>query len=60
MRGYLEFVCAQELLRGGRALHADRRAAGDDDRGAGEHLCGDQAHAVAHGSQILRVTQSRV
>lgn len=60
MVGYLQLVGAQKLLCGGGALDVDRRAAGDDNGGAGQHLCGNQAHAVTHGSQVRGVAQARV
>lgn len=56
--GYLEFISTQEFLCG-RAGHADGWAARDDDGGAGEHLSGDETHAVTHGSQIRCVTETR-
>lgn len=58
MIGYLQLVGPQKLLRGGGALHVVGRAAGNHARGAGEHLCGNQAHAVAHGRQVRGVAQA--
>lgn len=58
--GHLQLVGTQQFLVGGRAGgHGDGRAAGDDDWGAGQDVCGHQAHAVGHGSQVGRVTQTR-
>ena len=35
-------------------------APGNDDRGAGEHLRGNQPHPVGHGGEIRSVAYSRV
>lgn len=57
--GHLQLVGTQQFLVGGRAGgHGDGRAAGDDDGRAGQDVCGHQAHAVGHGSQVRRVAQT--
>lgn len=57
--GHLQLVGTQQLLIGGGAAgHGDGRAAGDDDGSAGQDVCGHQAHAVGHGSQVGCVAQT--
>lgn len=56
---HLQLVSAQQFLVGGRASgHGDGRAARDDDGSAGQDVCGHQAHAVGHGSQVRSVAQT--
>lgn len=58
--GHLQLVGTQQfLVGGGTGGDGDRRAAGDDDRRAGQDVCGHQAHAVGHGSQVGGVAQTR-
>lgn len=57
--GHLQLVGTQQFLAGGRAGgQGDRRAAGDNNRSAGQNVCGHQAHAVGHGSQVGSVAQT--
>lgn len=57
--GHLQLVGTQQFLVGGRAAgHGDRWAAGDDNGAAGQDVCGHQAHAVGHGSQVGCVAQT--
>ena len=56
---HLQLVGTQQFLAGGRAGgHRDRRTTGDDNWGAGQDVCGHQAHAVGHGSQVGCVAQT--
>lgn len=58
--GHLQLVGTQQFLVGGGAAgHGDGRATGDDAGGAGQDVCGHQAHAVGHGSQVGCVAQTR-
>lgn len=57
--GHLQLVGTQQFLVGGGAAgHVYGRAAGDDNGGAGQDVCGHQAHAVGHGSQVRCVAQT--
>lgn len=56
---HLQLVGTQKFLVGGGAgRHRHGRAAGDNDLSAGQHVCGDQAHAVGHRGQVRRVAQT--
>lgn len=57
--GHLQLVGTKQFLVGGRAGgHGDRRAARDDNGGAGQDVCGHQAHAVGHRCQVGCVAQT--
>lgn len=56
---HLQLVSAEQFLVGGGASgHGDGWAARDDDGSAGQDVCGHQAHAVGHRSQVRGVAQT--